>query len=185
MFERVRILLQLQFEHDPCQLLGGREQFAMADVEDAGVLATAFASRTALLVTGNSNDFRTKDSRRIETRVVNASSGKRQLHALRHQWPEVDLIVAHPLDVISWLERRIDFEPEALWDRMLRETANRSPERPAQRKSTGTQGRRTGHKLVSREAKQNDRYPPWRLLVGMSFNGGPHRPGNSAFQRSK
>jgi predicted nucleic acid-binding protein len=112
-------------ELDPYLLLGGREQFAMADIEDAGVLATAFASRAALVVTDNLKDFQTKDSLRIDTRIVQASSRTRQLHASRHQRSHVDLIVAHPLDVITWLEQGMDFEPDALWNRISPEPANR------------------------------------------------------------
>lgn len=113
-------------ELDPYLLLGGREQFAMADVEDAGVLATAFASRTDLLVTDNLKDFQTKESLRVDTRIVKASSGSRQLYALRHQRSDVDLIVAHPLDVMAWLERRLDFEPDALWKHVSLKPASRT-----------------------------------------------------------
>lgn len=102
-------------ELDPYLLLGGREQFAITDVEDAGVLAAAFAARAHLVVTDNLKDFRTKESLRVDTRIVATSAGPRQLHALRHRRADVDLIVAHPLDVMSWLERRIDFEPASLW----------------------------------------------------------------------
>lgn len=109
-------------ELGPYLLLGGHEQFAMADTEDARVLATAFASGTALLVTDNLKDFRTRTSRRVDTRIVKASSTTRQLYTLRHQRSGIDLIVAHPLDVASWLERRIEFEPEALWNRISHET---------------------------------------------------------------
>lgn len=105
-------------ELDPYLLLGGREQFAMIDVEDAGVLATAFAARADLVVTDNLKDFRTKESIGIDTRVVATSAGSRQLHALRHCRADVDLVVAHPLDVMSWLEQRIDFEPGSLWGRI-------------------------------------------------------------------
>ena len=105
-------------ELDPYLLLGGREQFAMADAEDAGVLATAFASRTDLLVTDNLKDFGTGDAVRADTRIVNTSSGPRQLFALRHRHSGRDLIVAHPLDVVGWLERGYDFEPGPLWERI-------------------------------------------------------------------
>lgn len=113
-------------ELNPYLLLGGgREQFAMTDTEDAGVLATAFASRASLLVTDNLKDFETKDSLRVDTRIVKASSGTRQLHALRHQRSDIDLIVAHPLDVVSWLDQRIVFESNAVWDQISREAENR------------------------------------------------------------
>lgn len=113
-------------ELDPYLLLGGREQFGMADIEDAGVLATAFASKTALLVTDNLKDFRTKDSGRVDTRMIRTSSGTRQLYALRHRRSDVDLVVAHPLDVMAWLEQRIDFEPDALWKQISQEIADRT-----------------------------------------------------------
>ncbi len=113
-------------ELDPYLVLGGREQFAMADVEDAGVLATAFASRATLLVTDNLKDFQTKESLRVDTRIVKASSGSRQLHALRHQQFDVDVIVAHPLDVMAWLEQRLNFEPDALWNQISSKPANRT-----------------------------------------------------------
>ena len=113
-------------ELDPYLVLGGREQFAMADIEDAGVLATAFASRATLLVTDNLKDFQTKESLRVDTRIVKASSGLRQLHALRHQRSDVDVIVAHPLDVMAWLEQRLNFEPDALWNQISLKPANRT-----------------------------------------------------------
>lgn len=105
-------------ELDPYLLLGGREQFAMADVEDAGVLATAFASKADLLVTDNLKDYRTKDSHRADTRLVRTPSGPRQLYALRHRRTGIDLLVAHPLDVAHWLEQRFDLRPDALWSRI-------------------------------------------------------------------
>ena len=113
-------------ELDPYLVLGGHEQFAMADVEDAGVLATAFATRATLLVTDNLKDFQTKDALRVDTCVVKASSGSRQLHALRHQRSDADVIVAHPLDVMTWLERRLDFEPDALWNQISLKPADRT-----------------------------------------------------------
>ncbi len=112
-------------ELDPYLLVGGREQFAMPDAEDAGVLATAFASRTDLLVTDNLRDFSTKESTRIDTRVLTSTAGARQLHALRYRRADVDLIVAHPLDVVSWLEQGVDFEPGALWNRISAGSGNR------------------------------------------------------------
>lgn len=112
-------------ELDPYLVFGGREQFAMADVEDAGVLATAFASRAALLVTDNLKDFQTKGSLLVDTCMVKVSSGSRQLFALRHQRSDVEVIVAHPLDVMAWIERRLNFEPGALWNQISLKSANR------------------------------------------------------------
>lgn len=107
-------------ELDPYLILGGREQLAMRDTEDAGVLTAAIAANAHLLVTDNLSDFITKDSSRIDTMVVKASSAKRQLEAIRHQRPGTDLIVAHPADVMAWLDRRLDFEPDALWSEISR-----------------------------------------------------------------
>lgn len=107
-------------ELDPYLLPGGREQFATADAEDAGVLATAFASRTDLLVTDNLKDFYTKDATRVDTRIVKTASATRQLFTLRHRRSGCDLVVAHPLDVIAWLEQGFDFSPGALWDSVSR-----------------------------------------------------------------
>ena len=106
-------------------ILSGREQLAMHDAEDAGVLTAAIAANGDLLVTDNLNDFITKESLRTDTMVVKASSGKRQLEALRHQRPGADLIVARPFDVMSWLERRLDFEPDALWREITRNPGSR------------------------------------------------------------
>ena len=107
-------------ELDPYLLLGGREQFAMPDVEDAGVLATAFASKAGLLVTDNQKDFQAGCSARADTRTVATGSGSRQLSAMRHRRGDIDLVVAHPLDVVIWLEQRQDPTPAALWDRLSR-----------------------------------------------------------------
>ena len=111
---------------DPYLVFGGREQFAMADGEDAGVLATAFASRTTLLVTDNLKDFQTGDSIRVDTRIVKTSSGPRQLYASRHRRSDVDVFVAHPFDVMNWLEQRVNFEPDALWAQISAKPAHKA-----------------------------------------------------------
>lgn len=105
---------------DPYLLLGGREQFAMADLEDAGVLATAFASRSDIVITGNLSDFETKDSTSIDTRIVGTSPNSRQLRAHRHRRGDVDLIVAHPFDVMDWIRQGYDFQPAKLWNEIKR-----------------------------------------------------------------
>lgn len=105
-------------ELDPYLLLGGREQFAMPDVEDAGVLATAFASRASLLVTDNLKDFQIGRQARVETRTVVTPFGTRQLYATRYRRGDIDLVVAHPVDVVAWLEQHFDPEPDALWGRL-------------------------------------------------------------------
>ncbi|MCD2173828.1 PIN domain-containing protein [Rhizobium sp. C4] len=101
---------------DPYLILGGEERFAMPDIEDAGVLATAFAADADLLVTDNLSDFTTKDSVVINTQRLNTkASGPRILQALRYQVGGGDLVVAHPFDVMQWLRLGYDFKPDALW----------------------------------------------------------------------
>ncbi len=91
---------------DPALLLAGRDQLAMHDREDAGILATCLAARANLLVTDNLRDFVTNDSERIETRTVRYADGNaRKLFALVHGRNDgVTLVVMHPLDAIEWLQ---------------------------------------------------------------------------------
>lgn len=102
---------------DPYLILGGEERFAMPDVEDAGVLATAVGAKADILVTDNLKDFTTKDASAVETQVVNTTpSGRRTLQALRYEIGNADLIVAHPFDVMQWMRLGYDFTPSTLWD---------------------------------------------------------------------
>ncbi|MCJ2091897.1 PIN domain-containing protein [Methylobacterium sp. J-072] len=89
----------------PAMLTAGRDQLAMADREDAGVLAFCIADRVDLLVTDNLVDFATNDSERRDTRHVSRSDGTtRQLFALLHERADgVSLVVAHPIDAVEWL----------------------------------------------------------------------------------
>jgi predicted nucleic acid-binding protein len=100
-------------EIDPYLLLVGRDQLAIHDREDAGVLATAIAARVDLLVTDNLDDFLTNDTTRLDTRW--SKSENRQLFAAYLQAPDTELVVAHPFDVMEWLRKDIDFEPRELW----------------------------------------------------------------------
>ena len=89
---------------DPHLLVSGRDQLAMHDREDAGVLALAIAAKVDLLVTDNLKDFRTKDGETIKTRVVNSRSAKRQLFSVIHERTDgVSIVVAHPIDAADWL----------------------------------------------------------------------------------
>lgn len=102
---------------DPYLILGGGERFAMSDVEDAGVLATAFGAKADILVTDNLKDFTTKHASVVDTQVVGTtSSGQRTLQALRHETGNADLIVAHPFDAIEWIRLGYDFTPSTLWN---------------------------------------------------------------------
>lgn len=106
---------------DPYLILGGEERFAMSDVEDAGVLATAFAAGADILVTDNLGDFVTKDASVVDTQMVSTtSSGQRILQALRYEIGRADLIIAHPFDVMQWMRLGYDFTPRALWDAILK-----------------------------------------------------------------
>ncbi|MCF3641201.1 PIN domain-containing protein [Rhizobium sp. TRM95111] len=106
---------------DPYLILGGEERFAMSDVEDAGVLATAVGAKADILVTDNLKDFTTKDASTVETQVVDTtSSGQRPLQALRYETGSANLIVAHPFDVMQWIRLGYDFTPGTLWDAIQR-----------------------------------------------------------------
>jgi predicted nucleic acid-binding protein len=77
--------------------------FALADREDAAVLATAFAARADLLLTDNLADFENKGCIMVPTSKVHHSDGRtRQLGCQIHRSATGHrLIVAHPLDVLA------------------------------------------------------------------------------------
>lgn len=113
---------------DPYLILGGEERFAMSDVEDAGVLATAFSAEVDILVTDNLRDFATKDASVVDTQVLNTtSSGQRTLQALRYEIGSADLIVAHPFDVMQWMRLGYDFTPDTLWNAIQKSSNEPSP----------------------------------------------------------
>ncbi|MCJ2060338.1 PIN domain-containing protein [Methylobacterium sp. J-048] len=89
----------------PALLTAGRDQLAMTDREDAGVLAFCMADRVDLLVTDNLSDFVTNDSERRDTQRVSRRDGTtRQLSVLIHERLDgVSLAVAHPIDAVLWL----------------------------------------------------------------------------------
>lgn len=89
----------------PALLTAGRDQLAMTDREDAGVLASCIADRVDLLVTDNLPDFQTNDAERRNTRTIIRRNGTtRQLFTLLHQREDgVSLAVAHPIDAFGWL----------------------------------------------------------------------------------
>ena len=104
---------------DPHLLVSGRDQLAMVDREDAGVLAMCFAARADLLVTDNLKDFETNDSRRIDTQIVQYRSGNtRRLYAILHERADgAKFVVLHPFDAVDWLKRDIPPTPEAVISR--------------------------------------------------------------------
>ena len=100
----------------PAVLTTGRDQLAMTDREDAGVLAFCIADRVDLLVTDNLVDFTTNDSQRRDTQRVRRSNGTtRQLFTLFHERADgISLVVAHPIDAAIWLETGVSPTPASL-----------------------------------------------------------------------
>ncbi|MGO4831657.1 PIN domain-containing protein [Rhizobiaceae sp. 2RAB30] len=97
---------------NPVLLVAGRDQIAISDREDAGVLAAAVAAKAHLLVTDNLADFATNDGEIVETRKVRSAKGERQLFVILHERPDAPpLVVAHPADVLEWMRR--DLLPDA------------------------------------------------------------------------
>lgn len=101
---------------DPTILLSGRDQLAMHDREDAGILATCLAARAHLLVTDNLRDFEMNDGERIDTRrVTYRTGGTRQLYAILNERADgVALAVMHPFDAIAWLAQGSRPTPKAV-----------------------------------------------------------------------
>lgn len=100
-------------EIDPYLLLAGRDQIAIHDREDSGVLATAIAAKVDLLVTDNLEDFETNDTVKVDTRWSAAEN--RQLFSAYLNTGSRELVIAHPFDVMDWIRQDIDFEPGKLW----------------------------------------------------------------------
>ena len=103
----------------PALLTAGRDQLAMTDREDAGVLAFCIADRVDLLVTDNLTDFETNDSERRDTQGVRRKDGTtRKLFILLHERADgVSLAVAHPIDATAWLEAEFRPNPKTLRQR--------------------------------------------------------------------
>ena len=97
----------------PIMALGGRDELAMRDREDAGIMACCISAGADLLVTDNLQDFVTNDTERFDTQLVKRPDGsKRQLFALIYKREDdVSLVVMHPFDAIDWFDR--DERPEA------------------------------------------------------------------------
>ena len=100
----------------PSLLVSGRDQIAMDDREDAGILASCFAGRADLLVTDNLRDFQTNDADRLDTRSVRTrDQRRRQLFLLIHERQDgVALVIMHPVDALSWLSAGVRPTPGAL-----------------------------------------------------------------------
>lgn len=101
---------------DPYVVFGGTPDPSLRDIEDGDVLATAFAARADLLITSNLSDFDTADCETMNTSVARMPDGtERQLVCQIHRRPDGQmLIVAHPVDVVHWIDRRFDISPQSL-----------------------------------------------------------------------
>ncbi len=100
---------------DPLLLLSGRDQFALHDREDAGVLAAAYAGRASVLATDDLDGFLTSDCERFDTSVAEGYGRQRQLFAATHERADgVKLVVAHTIDVVSWAREGFEFSPESI-----------------------------------------------------------------------
>ena len=103
-------------ELDPMLILGGTPDLTLTDTEDGGVLATAFAAKANILVTGNLKDFAVGNCEIFKTSVVKRPDGKtRELTCQLHSRPDGScLLVAHPADFVRWMEMRFDLSPRSI-----------------------------------------------------------------------
>ena len=101
---------------NPLLVLGGTPDPSLKDIEDGGVLATAFAGRANFLVTDNLKDFARPAAEIFPTVRLQLRDGTlRQLSCQIHQRPDGHhLVVAHPIDLMRWVDRRLDLTPAAV-----------------------------------------------------------------------
>ena len=98
---------------DPHLILGGTPDLTVKDVEDGGVLATAFATRAHVLVTDNLADFAPPGCETYETTRIRHPDGfERRLtcHILARPGG-FEIIVAHPIDFVHWSDESFDPAP--------------------------------------------------------------------------
>jgi predicted nucleic acid-binding protein len=101
---------------DPYLVLGGTPDPALKDLEDGGVLATAYAAHAGLLITDNLKDFAGQDAEIYPTSRVQTPDGKtRELYCVVRARPDgKELVIVHPADFISWTDRNLRISPEAI-----------------------------------------------------------------------
>jgi predicted nucleic acid-binding protein len=101
---------------DPHIVLGGSPDRALKDLEDGGVLATAYAAHAGMLITDNLKDFAGQDAEIYRTSRVKTSDGKtRELYCVVRARPDgKELVIVHPADFISWTDRNLRISPEAI-----------------------------------------------------------------------
>ncbi len=100
----------------PSMLPDGGKSLPLRDTEDAGVLASSIATRADLLITNNLIDFAHKDCERIETRLITIpGQPPRRLYALIYERNDgVQVIIAHPIDAVAWLQLGLRPTPDAI-----------------------------------------------------------------------
>jgi predicted nucleic acid-binding protein len=101
---------------DPHIVLGGSPDPALRDLEDGGVLATAYAAHARMLITENLKDFAGQDAEIYRTSRVQTPDGKmRELYCVVRARPDgKELVIVHPADFISWTDRNLRISPEAI-----------------------------------------------------------------------
>lgn len=100
----------------PHIVLGGSPDPALKDLEDGGVLATVYAAHAGILITDNLKDFAGQDAETYRTSRVQAPDGKtRELYCVIRARPDgSELVIVHPADFTSWIDRQFEISPEAI-----------------------------------------------------------------------
>jgi len=106
-------------ELDPHLILGGTPDLTLKDVEDGGVLATAFGARAHVLVTDNLADFQPIRTENYETTRIRLADGhSRTLTCHIVSRPDgLEIVVAHPIDFAAWISELFDPTPKNVRDR--------------------------------------------------------------------
>lgn len=101
---------------DPHIVLGGSPDPALKDIEDGGVLATAYAAHAGILISDNLKDFAGQDAETYRTSRVRTPSGEtRELYCVIRARPDgKELVIVHPADFISWIDRKFRISPKAI-----------------------------------------------------------------------
>jgi predicted nucleic acid-binding protein len=118
---------------DPYVVFGGTPDPAILDVEDGGVLATAFAAKANVLITDNLDDFVVGNCETYTTSVMARPDGStRQLSCQIHRRPNGQtLIVVHPADFAHWIERRFHISQQSIESAFVQQT---TPKTSAEKK---------------------------------------------------
>jgi hypothetical protein len=107
---------------DPYVILGGSPVLSVRDLEDGGILATAYAGRAEILVTDNLRDFQSGAAEQHTTTLLRSKGAMRQLSVHIHRWPDgFEVCVCHPHDFLAAARHGILLTPEAM-RRIIAET---------------------------------------------------------------